>query len=133
MIAARAITLPWPPKGLSPNDRPRWKDKARAARKYREAAWALTLAAKISVPDPADLHLVFTFHPPSRRSRDEDNAKACMKAAQDGIADALKADDKSFTSDGRLGPPVKGGAVRVVFASQRAHRVVLLPFRGVIA
>jgi crossover junction endodeoxyribonuclease RusA len=132
-MTTRAITLPWPPKGLSPNDRPTRHQKAKAVRKYREAAWALTLEARIREVDPTDLHLVFTFHPPNGQARDEDNVKACMKPAQDGIADALKVDDKHFTSDGRLGPPVKGGAVRVHFASQRAHRVVLIPLCGVIS
>ena len=44
------------------------------------------------------LHLWIDFYPPDRRRRDDDGLLASMKAARDGIADALGVDDSRFVS-----------------------------------
>jgi crossover junction endodeoxyribonuclease RusA len=36
------------------------------------------------------------FYPPDHRRRDDDGLIASMKSARDGIADALKIDDRRF-------------------------------------
>jgi crossover junction endodeoxyribonuclease RusA len=93
------ITIPLPPAALKPNSRPHWSRKARAAKAYRKAAWAATVAAtspglpmrwrKASVQVTAFFKTV--------RHPDPDNLIASLKAAFDGIADAgLVADDKEL-------------------------------------
>ncbi|WEL99672.1 MULTISPECIES: hypothetical protein [Delftia] len=43
------------------------------------------------------LHLALTFHAPTRRAYDLDNALARMKAGLDGLADVLGVDDKHWS------------------------------------
>jgi crossover junction endodeoxyribonuclease RusA len=106
-VGVASIKLPWPAKELSPNYRSRshWpKTKAIAA--ARLAAWILTLEAK------AEGKLIsFTFHPPDNRHRDGDNMIASAKAYQDGIAQALKVDDKHFRPSYIFADPVPGGLI----------------------
>lgn len=89
------VTLPWPPKALSPNGRANWKVKARAAKGYRktcaDAAWNAGLS-----PMETFTLASLTICPPDKRKRDEDNIRAAFKAGQDGLADALGADDADF-------------------------------------
>ena len=106
------VTLPWPPKGLSPNARTHWRAKAPIAKAYKQACWALTLEAGVVVPDSPRLALWLDFYPPDRRSRDDDNLVAAFKSGRDGLALALGIDDKRF----RCFPYVQdqiGGFVRV--------------------
>jgi crossover junction endodeoxyribonuclease RusA len=108
------VTLPWPDKHLSPNARCHWAVKARATKDARHAARVLTLqATKMRRPkwDGAALH--WEFHPKTRNTPDDDNAKASTKAFRDGIADALGIDDSKFQTTYSMGSPVKGGAVIV--------------------
>ena len=106
------VRLPWPPTGLSPNARNHWAKTAKLKKAYREAcAWsAMQQGAK---PIHADkLHLTLTFYPPTRRAYDLDNALARCKAGLDGLADALKVDDKHWTLTIKKGESV-GGFVQV--------------------
>lgn len=107
------VTLPWPPKFLNPNQKVHWREKAKAAKSYRAACYALCLEAGLrSIPWDGDVHLWIDFYPPDRRHRDDDNMIASFKAGRDGMADALKVNDKRF----RTHPYVKtevGGMVRV--------------------
>ena len=67
----------------------------------------------IPLPD-RKVRLVFEFHPPDRRKRDDDNLKASLKHARDGIADALGIDDNRFLSDAVFAmEPFPQGAVVV--------------------
>lgn len=91
------VTLPWPPKQLSPNARVHWSVKSKAAKAYRAACHALTKEAKLIAPETdGRLHLWLDFYPPDRRARDDDNMIASFKSGRDGIADALGIDDKRF-------------------------------------
>lgn len=106
------LTLPFPPKQLSPNARVHWAVKARAAKTYRHSCWAMALeggVGKMKIKPDFEL----TFHPPDRRARDKDNMIAAFKAGQDGLADALQCDDKAFDPKPVVGEPMKGGAVVV--------------------
>lgn len=91
------LTLPWPPRALSPNARTHWRKKAPIAKAYKEACWALTKEAGIVLPESEGrLALWLDFYPPDRRARDDDNMIASFKSGRDGLALALGIDDKRF-------------------------------------
>lgn len=96
-MTEQRITLPWPPKILSPNARVHWAQKSKAAKAYRTACFVLCKEAKLVKPETEGrLHLWLAFYPPDRRHRDDDNMVASFKNGRDGIADALGIDDKRF-------------------------------------
>lgn len=88
------ISLPWPPKELSSNFTGKLRDKLRAKKMHRQAAFWLTKEQR--VPCIPDASLTFTYYPPDRRARDCQNMPHSVKAAIDGIAAAMKCDDKLF-------------------------------------
>lgn len=90
------IRLPWPPTVLSPNSRDHWSRLARAKKIYREACWAATLEQKAAVRPDARLRTELLFYRPTRREMDHDNLLARMKAGLDGVADALRINDRRF-------------------------------------
>jgi len=108
------IELPWPDKALSPNGRPHKMAKARMVKAARKTAWAVTLGALKGKKwaDPS-AHLRWSFHPKTANAVDKDNCIASVKSYQDGIADALGIDDKTFSAEYQILEPIKGGAVRV--------------------
>lgn len=111
--ARNAVTLPWPPKGLSPNARTHWRAKAPIAKAYKQACWALTLEAGVVVPDSPKLALWLDFVPPDKRHRDDDNIIAAFKSGRDGVALALGIDDKRFRCYPYVRDDQIGGFVRV--------------------
>ena len=94
------ITLPLPPKGLSPNDRMHWAWKAAAVKKYRSWSAAATTEQLCKNPKyrgwaAAKVQPVFYFK--DKRRRDRDNLAATLKAAYDGLVDAgLLVDDEGL-------------------------------------
>lgn len=106
------LTLPWPPKELSPNARVHWRQRHKHAKSYRQSCFVLTKAAGQAV-EPGKLYFWLTFCPPSRRHYDDDNLLARFKAGRDGVADGLGIDDKNFVTTICIGDPVPGGEVRV--------------------
>lgn len=109
------FALPWPPKELSPNAREHWGRKARVTKQARHTAGVIAHVASVR-KDHAARSLTFTFAPPDRRKRDDDNLIASLKAYRDGIADALGCDDNEFTVTYAFAAPVKGGEVRVTLS-----------------
>ena len=107
------VTLPWPPKGLSPNARTHWRKKAPIAKAYKQACWALTLEAGVVVPDSPKLALWLDFVPPDKRHRDDDNIIAAFKSGRDGVALALGIDDKRFRCYPYVRDDQIGGFVRM--------------------
>lgn len=107
------ISLPWPPKELSPNASCKLKDKMRAQKQYRDTCWALTLQAKPVVTSKRPILLTITFFPPDRRGRDLDNMIGSFKRGQDGLALAIRVDDRHFFPAYRIGEPVLGGKVLI--------------------
>lgn len=91
------LTLPWPPKELSPNARLHWAALARARKQYRQACAAQAMAQGAGRMQAASLHVSLVFHPPSRRPFDLDNALARMKSGLDGLADVLGVDDRHWS------------------------------------
>lgn len=106
------VELPWPEKVLSPNARVHWSRKARAVKSARSAAYFLT--RQVTRPlSCSSAKLTFVFCPPDNRRRDRDNLIASMKAATDGISDAIGIDDSKFDTSYSISSPIKGGLVRV--------------------
>lgn len=107
------LRLPWPDKALSSNARTHWAKRARAVKTYRHNAGWIARSHMVC-PDPA-ADLTFTYYPPDRRKRDPQNMPHMLKAAIDGIADAMGCDDHQFRCvfPSEFEEPVKGGAVLV--------------------
>lgn len=108
------ITLPWPPSTLSPNARLHWSAAARAKKSYRLACWACAKEQGAKAHS-GPLTLRLDFYPPDRRSYDHDNLLARMKAGLDGLADAMKIDDKNFRPSVHVMPDI-GGMVKIHIA-----------------
>lgn len=110
------ITLPWPPKELSPNSRQHWAKLAKAKRLYRHAC-AITAISQGAKRIAADgLHLTITFYPPTRRAFDLDGLLSRMKSGLDGLADVLGVDDSRWSFTIAKSPDI-GGFVRVEVAA----------------
>ena len=110
------ITVPWPDKRLSPNARLHWRQRVGPKQAARIAAGWAVVAARVhsgGLPPEGPIAITITFYAPDRRRRDMDNLIASMKAAQDGIADALGVDDHRFEPTYRMGEPCKRGRVEV--------------------
>lgn len=100
-------TLPWPYEALWPNARPHWAAKAKATKAYRFAAKSMCRGAAPGV-------IRVTFCPkPFGPMPDKDNCIAAFKAGQDGIADALKVNDRDLVFVHEFGGRCKEGAVIV--------------------
>ena len=94
-----------PDPDLSPNARSGWRAKAKATRDAKDATYWTALGASVALSDDdwarlraADCIAVTATigHGYARKRLDDDNAKACLKGHLDGIALALKIDDKRF-------------------------------------
>ena len=117
-----SVTLPWPDKVLSPNARVHWSRKAKAVKTARQsAAWLVMERTNAwrSLIGWGGASVSMTFGPPDNRRRDRDNLIASMKAATDGIADAIGIDDSKFETSYRMGSPIKGGAVLVTISEAK--------------
>lgn len=109
-----SLFLPWPDKKLSPNARVHWAALAKAKKRARTDAYYLALEAGYLEQDAESVKVKYTFFPPDRRERDLDNLVASIKAAQDGIADAIGIDDgKWITTYEIAGPVEKHGMIKV--------------------
>jgi crossover junction endodeoxyribonuclease RusA len=109
------IELPWPPRALSPNGRAHWGDKRRLVKVARTYASVAARKAKWGIAaGDVPVMLKWTFHPKTKHAVDIDNAAASCKSYADGIADALRVDDKIFRHEYVMAEPVKGGKVVVV-------------------
>lgn len=107
------ITLPFPPSSLSGHAKGHWRRKAAVTKKWRAWAFAAALSAKLDgVPTEGDIALVVTFYPPDRRS-DRTNFPNRMKPIFDGLADALKVNDRRFLPRYVFADPVKPGRVEI--------------------
>ena len=101
------VVLDWPRPQLWPNARVHWAAKARAVAKARGDAGWMTRAAGLGgcATGAHRLCMRVTFHPPDRRRRDRDNLVAALKAAMDGVADAIGCDDARFVPTYEIGEP----------------------------
>jgi crossover junction endodeoxyribonuclease RusA len=107
------ITLPWPPKELSPNARTHWAKLAKTKKAYRSlCAWHAKAQGAKKIEAEA-LNLEITFYPPSRRAFDLDNALASCKSGLDGLADVLGVDDSQWSLTIKKAETV-GGFVKII-------------------
>lgn len=106
------VHLPWPPLGLSPNDRVHHMAKARATKKYRAACAFEAMAVGAHKAGKAT-GLKVIFHPKARGPvPDKDNCIAAFKAGQDGLADALRVNDRDLNVTHEISA-VRSGSVVV--------------------
>lgn len=95
------ITLPFPAPELFPNRvRGHWAKISGVKAKAVADAFAVTHQAVHhyrGAPLAGDIPLTLTFCPPDKRHRDLDNMLAACKALLDGMAMALKVNDKQFS------------------------------------
>ncbi len=116
-----AITLPWPPKALSPNARVHFMVLAKAKKAYRNACYiqarrqGVLAGANQLAGRPLSVHLEFV--PPTPHPRDIDNLVATMKSGLDGLADALGVDDAQFRLTHNIAQEI-AGLVRVTITTK---------------
>lgn len=94
------VTLPLPPRALSPNGRAHWAAVRAAKSVQKDSAWGQTYNALSTIPGPWSSAVVsVTYYVRDSRGmkRDGDNALASLKAAFDGIAEAASMNDRAFT------------------------------------
>lgn len=106
------IELPFPPAILSAHAKGNglWQ-KIKVTKQHREWARLATLAANIGpFPGTADIRVSATFYPPDRRG-DRVNMPARLKPYWDGIADALKVNDRRFLPSYHFAEPVENARV----------------------
>lgn len=114
MIQLATIYLPWPDRRLSPNGRHHWSQVARAKKAAKRSAHYSVLEAGLRKIDADAIAVRVSFFPPDRRTYDDDNLLARMKAALDGISQAIGVDDSKFSIRGIVrGPVEKQGKVKV--------------------
>ncbi|AIT81238.1 hypothetical protein [Novosphingobium pentaromativorans] len=107
------IELPFPPSALSGHAKGHWRRKASITKKWRAWAFVAALEAHPAVPADGDIKIVVRFYPPDRRS-DRANFMNRMKPIFDGIADALKVNDKRFVPYPEFHEPATPGRVEIV-------------------
>lgn len=114
------VSLPWPSADTSPNARGHWSTAAKAKAAQRGHAQAMTHQAmaaqglcKGHFAGATAAHVSIVFHAPDKRRRDIDNCLASIKAALDGIADAIGIDDGLWSYTIKRGDVVVGGRVDV--------------------
>ena len=105
------VTLPWPYRGLSPNDRVHWRTEVKARRTYRFDCAIAARASGAKKIEATALKVSLTFHPPRAGRRDTDNMIASAKSGLDGLADVLCVDDSRWELTIARGEPVKGGQI----------------------
>lgn len=116
------IELPFPPSSLSGHNKGHWRAISSIVAKHREWAKNATLAAGPLVPPRGDIPIIVTFYPGDNRG-DRVNFPVRMKPYFDGIADALKVNDKRFLPSFHFGEQVRQGKV-VILIGEGCHRVV---------
>lgn len=109
------VTLPWPPKELSPNYRGHWKAVYRRSKEYKEDCWILCKRAKLTKPESDRVLVHMKFYPPTNHRRDQDNMVASMKYGLDGLAAALGVDDSLFDISIEVAEEL-GGKVEITIA-----------------
>ena len=111
------IVLGWPPSDLSPNRRLHWAKLAEAKKHYRKNCHSASKEQlkKYKLTNlPELLVLEMTFIPPDKRNYDRDNLVARMKSGIDGLADAMRINDKRFnTVISTMDQNYLGGFVRI--------------------
>lgn len=113
-MTTATLYLPWPNKVLSPNARVHWSVLAKAKKKAKSDAYFIARAAGLHGIKTSAVTVQYTFFPPDRHARDDDNLVGSMKAFRDGIASAMGVDDRHWTVSHRFAGEIKmHGMVKV--------------------
>ncbi len=108
------IELPMPATILWPNGRGHWATKAKAFKAHKQWAYVAAYVPLKERREPGRINWSVTIHPKTAHAIDDDNARASLKAYQDGLALALGVDDKQFNAPLlTFGEPITGGLVRI--------------------
>ena len=107
------IELPFPSSKLSGHHNAHWRLLQPVKKQHREWACMATLAEKRVVPETGDIPVSVTFYPPDNRG-DRCNYPNRCKPYFDGIADALKVNDRRFLPTYHFAEPVKDARVVIV-------------------
>lgn len=107
------IELPFPPASLSGHHNEHWRKLQPVKKRHREWARLATLAAGTTAPEHGDIPVSVTFYPPDRRG-DRTNYPNRCKPYFDGIADALKVNDRRFLPSYRFADPVHNPRVVII-------------------
>lgn len=122
------VTLPFPPRKLSPNARVSWQERAPVIKSYRHECRIDAQNVRrdmeqrgVRFPLPGPVNVIVTFVLDDNQNRDWDNMIAAFKAGQDGITAAGIWQDDSIQAIGRIGyewepGPKKAVRVRIVGA-----------------
>jgi hypothetical protein len=111
------IELPWPDFKLVGHNKGKWWSKTDLVKKHRTWAASATLAADIPEPEgDGDIRVSATFYPPHRRS-DRVSYPNLLKPYWDGIADALKVNDRRFLPTYHFAEPVTSARVVITVYS----------------
>jgi crossover junction endodeoxyribonuclease RusA len=108
------IELPWPSPLLSSNARVHYMARATATKDAKHVAWWRTRAVTGTLPAQT-LPVTITFHPPNNRRRDRHNCQDMVKAAIDGVAQAIGIDDFHWRIDWAWDDTPPDGKGKVVF------------------
>ena len=121
-----SFNLSWPSKDLSSNSRVHWSRRSGAVKAYRAEAWAMAMQSGAN----GDL-IRFEYHPPDMRRRDAQNMPHMLKAAIDGMADAMGRDDSNFECafPSKFSTVIPGGRVVVTVTPN----IVNVPIIGTIS
>lgn len=92
------LTLPLPHRGLRPNSMLKWQAKFGLTKQAREAARRATFLAIKDIECEEWLLTGYTLkvYFSTKRHWDELNLVSAFKAQEDGIADAVKQNDRNF-------------------------------------
>lgn len=114
---AFTVRAPWPPLSLTPNTKRRaahWSDHSGDAKGYRADCKILAREAIGRTIFAYPPHIAIAFFPPDRQHRDDDGMIGAFKAGRDGIADAIRHDDKTWRPAYSFHDPIqRSGAVIV--------------------
>jgi crossover junction endodeoxyribonuclease RusA len=114
MSESLTINLLWPYPSLSPNARVHWRRVAEVKKIAKRDAFYVAKAARRDKIAAEGVTARVTFFPPDRRHRDMDNMIASMKAAFDGVSEAIGVDDSKWSLQlAPVGEVVKHGRVQV--------------------
>lgn len=112
------IELPFPSSALAGHANGHWRSKSGPTASHREWARRATLAAIPGAVLPTgDIRVGVHFYPPDNRG-DRINYPNRMKPYFDGIADALKVNDKRFLPSYHFHGAAKPGKVVVTIGGQ---------------
>lgn len=111
------IEIAWPNADLSPNARVHHMALHRVKKTARnDAYWATKYVLPLSWKHDGTSEIILrqVAHPPDRRHYDRDNLDSRLKAARDGIADALGVNDRLLRPTGiEWGEPIRGGRILI--------------------